>query len=265
MQKNHLLFLISLLVGVTSLFYSSFEAEAQAVFAKRPTWRQEFTSTKQRPLTNWGIFIGKYSFEDQFYTDSIGNVYIKNGKLHLKATPDKRADKVCSSGRVTTKGYQSFLYGKLEIRAKVPTGKGIFPAIWMLREDHGSVFPLGEIDIMEYVECFEQKQYSTTTHIVEKEPGKKEIRHKHSTRVNTDVSKFHIYGLEWTPTQLRFLLDRKEVYRLDKKDAEFWPFEDPYILILNVAYGSWGAQCGMDESIFPVEMLVDWIRYYSLI
>lgn len=264
MVKKYYFFFIALFaLGLFSLLTSNL-AEAQVSFAKRPVWRQEFSSLGKRPLENWGVFKGKYSFEDQYYTDSIGNVYLQNGKLHIKATPDRREDKVCSSGRVTTKGFQTFLYGKLEIRAKVPTGRGIFPAIWMLREDHGTMFPLGEIDIMEYIECFEGKQYSTTTHIVEKEPGKKEIRHKHSKRVYTDISKYHIYGLEWTPTRLRFLLDRAVVYQIEKDEAEFWPFDDPYILILNVAYGSWGAECGKDDTIFPVEMLVDWIRYYPI-
>ena len=112
---------------------------------------------------------------------------------------------------------------------------------------------------------FKGKEYCTTTHIVGKEPEKDEIRHIHSKNISANMEKFHIYGLEWTPTQLRFLLDRKEVYVLDKKDAEFWPFDAPYVLIMNIGFGSWGAECGIDYSILPKEMLVDWVRYYPLI
>lgn len=252
-------------VFVAIFVLSSMELKAQS-FSKRAQWSNEFSSFlwKSR-LRDWSIHRGKFSSEQEFYTDSIGNVFVRNGYLHIKATPDKREDKICSSGRVSSKGFKSFLYGKIEIKAKIPTGRGVFPAIWMLRDDHPKTFPLGEIDIMEYIECFEGRQYCTTTHIVEKGPGREEIRHRHSKMIDTDLSTFHIYGLEWTPDYLRFLLDRKEVYRLEKYDAEFWPFDDPYILILNVAYGSWGAKCGTDETIFPCEMLVDWIRYYPMI
>ncbi len=235
-------------------------------FSRRPSWRQEFSGWGTKELVGWDFFLGIASpREQEYYTDSIGNVFIKNGKLHIRATADPRRGMVCSSGRVSTINHKVFLYGKLEVRAKVPLGKGIFPAIWMLREDHPRTLPLGEIDIMEYIDCFNGKQYCTTTHIVEKESGKQEIRHTHSQMVDADMNKYHVYTLEWTSSLLRYKLDGKEVYHVSKDEAEFWPFDDPYILIINVAYGSWGAQCGKDDTIFPREMLIDWIRYYPMI
>lgn len=81
----------------------------------------------------------------------------------------------------------------------------------------------------------------------------------------TIVNKFHIYGLEWSPDKLTFTLDRKPYYSFTKKEAEYWPFDVPYVLILNLAYGGWGAECGMDYSVLPKEMLIDWIRYYPLV
>ena len=74
----------------------------------------------------------------------------------------------------------------------------------MLRDDHPKTFPLGEIDIMEYIECFEKSKYCNTTHIVEIEPGKGEKRHRHSTMVNADMKKYHICTLEWKPDVLIF-------------------------------------------------------------
>ena len=247
------------------LIFGTLSINAQ-LFTSKPTWKQEFRSFRKRPLEKWDIYKGAFTYEDQYYTDSIGNVFIKNGFLHILATPDKRFGKKCSSARVSTLGYQSFLYGKLEIKAKIQTGKGIFPAIWMLSEDYDTedYYPFGEIDIMEYIECFEGKQYRITNHLYDKPKDSKSIHYKHPEDVAADMNDFHIYGLEWTPTCLRFMLDRNEVFRLEKKDAEFWPFDEPYILILNVAYGSWGAQCGLDDTIFPREMLIDWVRYYPL-
>ena len=260
--RNESLIIRSILVLL--LLHVNFVVAGQT-FAPKPSWSQEFHSWRNKPLNGWFVDVADYKSEAQQYTDSIGNLYCKNGFLHLRATADKRGNKVCSSARISTKGYKSFLYGKLEIRAKIQTGKGIFPAIWMLREDHGMVFPLGEIDIMEYIDCFESRQYHTTVHIVEKEFGKEEIRHKHYQSVEANMKKFHKYTLEWTANYLLFKLDGKEVNRVKKEDAEFWPFDVPYVLILNVAYGSWGAQCGTDESIFPKEMIIDWIRYYPLV
>lgn len=232
-------------------------------FEKVASWEENFCHKGKLNPADWNYYIGSYPSGSEYYTDSLSNVFIKKGKLHIVAIKDPRGDKVCSSGRVDTHQKRSFLYGKIDIKAKIPTGKGIFPAIWMLREDHPKVVPLGEIDIMEYIECFERKRYCTTTHIVEKEPNKKEIRHKHSAVVEADMEKFHIYSLEWTPTILEFKLDNKEVFKIDKTSVEFWPFDSPYYLILDVAYGSWGAQCGKDDNIFPCEMLIDWIKYYK--
>ena len=234
-------------------------------FSRKPEWMDNFSRSGTIDSDNWNYHVGKFSNYEEYYTYSIGNVFVKNGKLHIVATKDRRSDRICSSGRINTLGKKSFLYGKLEIKAKVPTGQGIFPAIWMLRVDHPQVFPLGEIDIMEYIECFNKKEYCTTTHIVEKVSEGKEKRHKHSKQVSANMNKYHIFSLEWTPNALVYKLDRKVVYLLDKNEAEYWPFDAPYYLILNVAYGNWGAACGTDDSIFPCEMLVDWIRYYSLI
>lgn len=233
-------------------------------FDKKATWVENFNKRGRIDSRYWNYHVGKFDTEEEYYRDSIGNVYVKNGKLHIVATKNPYRGKICSSGRIHTLKKQSFLYGKLELKAKLPTGKGIFPAIWMLREDHAQTYPLGEIDIVEYIECFDKKQYCATVHIVEEKTDKSKERHTHTSMVDADMKKFHIYTLEWTPESLVYKLDRKVVFTLRKTEAEFWPFDDPYYLILNVAYGSWGAQCGMDDNIFPCEMVVDWIKYYKM-
>lgn len=245
-------------------FISALPLEAQQ-FSSKPTWSQDFRSWGRKPLDNWNVYKGSFDIEEQYYTDSIGNLYTRYGCLHIKATLDKRHDKKCSSARISSRGAHSFLYGKLEIRARIQTGKGIFPAIWMLRENHSYDYPFGEIDLMEYIDCFDGGKYCTTIHLYDKRSNQEPVHYKHYKYVETDMSRFHIYGLEWTPSYIKLLLDREEVFHLEKKEVEVWPFDEPYLLILNVAYGSWGGQCGMDDSIFPREMLVDWIRYYQLI
>ena len=241
------------------------KAEAQR-FSSKPTWAEEFRCKGTKSLENWYKWKGPYETGTLYFTDSIGNLYLKNGYLHLKATADKRGNRECSSAYVSTKGLKTFMYGKLEIKAKVPIGKGIFPAIWMLREDHGTVWPIGEIDLMEYIDCFKNKEFATTIHLTYRENGFKSdpIKYTHSKQKKTIINKFHIYGIEWTPEELTFTLDHKPYFTLTKKQAEYWPFDVPYILILSVGFGGWGGKCGMDYSILPREMLIDWVRYYPL-
>ena len=177
-------------------------------------------------------------------------------------TLDEKKDKaLCTSGRIHTLGKVSFLYGRLEIKAKCPTGKGIWPAFWMLPAEEG--LPFGEIDIMEYIDCWSSKEYQINVHVTDKKNGNR-IKKMNPQLVKADVSKFHIYTLEWYKDKLVFLLDGNLCYQFDKKEGEAWPFDKPYYLILNVAYGGWGGSCGMDDSAFPCEMKVDWIRYYKL-
>ena len=235
-------------------------------FSKRPAWVQEFSTLWKRPLKGWNQTFRNAPSGKAYFTDSIGNVFVKNGTLHIKATADKRSSKECCSGYVSTLGYRVFKYGKLEIKAKVPTGKGIFPAIWLLQEVRVPVLQYGEIDMMEYIECFEGKEFATTIHLnYRNDINSKRQEYTHTTRCKTDIDNYHIYGLEWTPDSLTFTLDRQSYYTLYKSESEFWPFDEPYIIILDVEYGSWGASCGMDDSIFPREMLIDWIHYYPLV
>lgn len=233
-------------------------------FLTHPDWCETFSGKGTLPKKNWTPYIGTFKGYGEYYTDNIENIFLKGGKLHIQALASCKNNRVCSSGRIHTLGKKSFLYGKIEIRAKIPTGKGIFPALWMLRTDHAKVFPYGEIDIMEYIGCFNKKQYQVNIHIVEKINGK-EIRHKYAKNILANMNKYHIYTLEWYKDRLIFLLDNKEIHRLEKNKVKYWPFDDPYYLIINVAYGgTWGSSCGLDEDIFPCEMCIDWIKYYQL-
>lgn len=83
--------------------------------------------------------------------------------------------------------------------------------------------------------------------------------------VEANVNQYHIYTLEWYKDKLKFFLDHKLCYEFNKEIGKPWPFNKPYYLILNVAYGAWGGTCGIDNSSFPHEMKVDWIKYYKLI
>lgn len=263
-MKSKSAFLVKLAICIIIIPFANINSYSQT-FSKNPSWKYVFSSLWRKPLKGWNQTFRNAPSGKAFFTDSIGNVFIKNGALHIKATDDKKNDKICSSGYVSTLGYKTFKYGKLELKAKIPTGKGIFPAIWLLQDVSDPVLQYGEIDMMEYIECFEGKEFATTIHLNYRNDTKSKCKvYTHTTQCKTDIEKYHIYGLEWTPDSLTFTLDRKPYYTLNRSESEFWPFDEPYILILDVEYGSWGASCGMDDSIFPKEMLIDWIRYYPL-
>jgi len=233
-------------------------------FSKRPDWIEDFRGKGKPSENNWTFYKGTFKGYSEYYTDSVENVFLKGGKLHIRAIANRKDNRICSSGRIHTLGKVSFLYGKIEIKAKIPIGKGIFPALWMLRTDHAKVYPYGEIDIMEYIGCFGKKQYQANVHIVEKK-NDKEFRHMHAKKVYADMTQYHVYTLEWYKNRLVFLLDGKEVHRLEEKQMNNWPFNVPYYLIMNVAFGGrWGSSCGLDEKILPCEMCIDWIKYYKL-
>ncbi|MFC6193714.1 glycoside hydrolase family 16 protein [Dyadobacter subterraneus] len=176
-----------------------------------------------------------------------------------------------SSARLVTKGKGDFLYGKFEIRAKLPQGRGTWPAIWMLfsQENYGSKgWPdNGEIDIMEHV-GFDQNHIHGNIHT-------KAFNHVLKTNKGRDTlltdasTAFHIYICEWTPTYVSIGIDGKEYFRFNKESGyswEQWPYDKSFHLILNMAVGGdWGGQKGVDDSIFPQKMEVDYVRVYPLI
>ena len=254
-------YLTKLLTIIILIIFQQLESFAQSNFESKPIWTEEFQKRHIPDSSYWSYTIGMQGKELEFYTNNTKNIYCKSGNLILRALNEKKGKALCTSGRIHTRGKVSFLYGKLEIRAKCPTGKGIWPAIWMVPEKWS--LPFGEIDIMEYIDCWESKKYQINVHVETRDKGEK-VRKMHPKMVNASVSKYHLYTLEWYKDRLVFLLDNKKHYEFHKEEGKPWPFDKPYYLILNVAYGAWGGTCGMDESIFPCEMKVDWIKYYKL-
>lgn len=256
-QKKFIIYAYSFL----SIFFSIDVCLAESNFESDVSWSDEFYFWGAVDSNYWNHDQGVFGKELQRYTSDKSNSYKSLGVLYIKALKSKNDTSVCTSARIHTKGKVSFLYGKIEIRAKVPVGKGVFPAIWMLPEKW-MPFPYGEIDLLEYYHCFEQKQYQANVHV---HVGDKKNDHKqHPFMISADVSNWHKYTLEWYKDKLVFLLDDKIVHELRKENMEGWPFDRPYYLYLNVAFGSWGGTCGIDENIFPQTMEVDYVRYYKL-
>jgi beta-glucanase (GH16 family) len=205
--------------------------------------------------------------ELQNYTDG-ENVNVQDGILTItaeKVNEDKVAGSYTST-RMITSGKKEFTYGRMEIRAKLPSGTGIWPAIWMLGSNIGDVgWPAcGEIDIMEYV-GYEPNTVHATVHT---SAGYAANGDGKSKTLATAEEEFHVYGLFWSEKELVFYIDSPENvthrYNPSTKNDDNWPFNKPQFFILNVAVGgNWGGAQGIDNSIFPQSMEVDYVRVYQ--
>jgi beta-glucanase (GH16 family) len=243
-------------------------------FAPTPSWQDEFNYTGKPDAAKWSYDLGDHGWgnnELENYTDKIENAKVENGNLIITAIREPSGKQQYSSARLVSKGKGDFTYGKFEIKAKLPKGRGTWPAIWMLAsgKDYGNKgWPdNGEIDIMEHV-GFDQDRLHGNIHT-------KAFNHAIKTNKGNNIivkglsEDFHVYTCEWTPETVTILVDGNAYFTF-KKEAAYqwpeWPFDKPFHLILNVAVGgNWGGQKGVDDSIFPQKMEVDYVRVYPLV
>lgn len=231
-------------------------------------WRDEFNRPGQPDPTKWGYEKGFVrNNETQFYTDDRReNARVENGRLVIEARKDNFEGHPVSSASLTTQGKASWTYGKIEVRAKVPTGRGAWPAIWMLGDDHGQTpWPkCGEIDILETVGHEKDKAFFTVHST--KLDGTDHASWGESTLQPDLGADFHVYAIEWSPDRIVWTMDGRAVHTYEKSDPHgvAWNFDKPQYLLLNLAIGgSWGGQQGVDDAIFPTRFEIDYVRVYE--
>jgi beta-glucanase (GH16 family) len=232
-------------------------------------WSDEFDGSSI-DQDNWTFETGATGWgnnELQDYTNG-DNAEIVDEKLVITARKvnDNKIQGSYTSSRMVTLDKHDFLYGRMEIRAKLPSGTGIWPAIWMLGSNISEVsWPAcGEIDIMEYVGYQPNTVHST----VHTPAGYGADGKGNSISLPTAEEEFHNYGIIWTEKFIRFYLNDPEnirfTYSPSNKTEENWPFDKPQFFILNIAVGGdWGGAQGIDNSIFPQKMEVDYVRVYQ--
>jgi beta-glucanase (GH16 family) len=240
-------------------------------FENTPVWSDEFDYTGQPNPNKWGYDIGGTGWgnnELQYYTDRPGNASVSEGTLKITALKENVEGKAYSSARLVSKNKGDFLYGRFEFRAKLPTGVGTWPAIWMLPTDwaYGGWPKSGEIDVMEHV-GYDQNKVHITVHTEAYNHSKNTQKGK--TRiVETASTAFHLYRVDWTPYAIRGYIDNIPVFEFinEGKGADVWPFDKRFHLLLNIAVGgNWGGAQGVDPSVYPQSMEVDYVRVYKMI
>ncbi|MDJ0794263.1 MAG: family 16 glycosylhydrolase [Woeseiaceae bacterium] len=248
-------------------------------------WSDEFDDGFDESIWNYDIWPSRtVNDEDQAYTDREKNLRVEDGFLIIEAHREDYGDAKYTSGRVHSAGKRDILYGRIDVRAKLPSGKGSWPAIWMLPSDpfryatncsEGDTWQgndecdawpnSGEIDIMEHV-GYQMGHVHGTVHNkayywVGWEQRKGRV-------ILDDVdTKFHVYSLEWTPERIDVLVDDILYFTyVNEGDGwRSWPYDHAHHLILNIAVGGWWGRAGggIDDSIFPQQMHVDYVRVYE--
>ncbi len=243
---------------------------AQANKGWKLQWQDEFNYKGLPDSSKWSYDVGGQGWgndELQYYTDGrLQNAHVENGTLTIEARKEAFEKNKYTSARITTRHKADFLYGKIEMRAKLPKGRGTWPAFWMLSSKEPRVWPDdGEIDIMEHV-GYKQGEITGACH-VKRNPTGNDIISKTNTIEVLDASEaYHIYTLNWTPERLEWLVDGKVFHFYEKADrpAHHWPFDKSFYLLLNIAIGgSWGGREGVDDSIFPQKFIIDYVRVYK--
>ncbi len=237
-------------------------------------WQDEFEDEKL-DVSSWQYDIGSNknnniwgNNEWQDYTASPQNSFFRDGKLIIKAIKTGEGQKVAdyTSARITTKGKKEINRGRVEVKAKLGGGVGLWPAIWLYQSSWNDKL-YSELDIMEYVGVDKNIIYSAVhTNTTKAVPENRVGGNKTVLGVEDN---YHIYGVNWTDGKVEFYIDNPATPHLiftpnDINNSNDWPFNKKLYLILNIAVGGdWGGMKGVDDSIFPQEMEVEYVRVFQ--
>jgi beta-glucanase (GH16 family) len=245
-------------------------------------WDDEFTQAdgSSPDATKWGYDIGNGdngwgNNQQEYDTSRTNNVRIQGGNLVIEADQESYGGKSYTSARMNTKGFASWAYGRIEARIKIPRGYGIWPAFWMLGTNitAGVNWPTcGEIDIMENIGNItnnEQKKVYGTIHGPQGGGDYNGGSGVGGTYINGAPlgDDFHIYAVEWTTNQIKWFFDNNQYFTATPASlpgGSTWVFTAPQFIILNVAVGGYWPGYPDATTVFPQQMLVDYVRVYNI-
>jgi beta-glucanase (GH16 family) len=274
MKRKILSKIILMQFAIISISFASCSKEdstttpAQDYEGYTKVWSDEFDKSTI-DYTKWEHEVngdGGGNNELQYYTAFPANSFIQDGKLIIKAIYENYQNRSFTSARLRSANKGDWLYGRIEVRAKIPTGLGTWPAIWMLSTDwsYGGWPESGEIDIMEHV-GFDPNVVHGSIHTLA-------YNHIIGTQktgtlpVPTATTDFHNYAINWSADSMEFFIDKTKyfTFKNENKGWQYWPFDKRFHLILNLAVGgNWGGAQGVDPADFPAQMEVDYVRVYK--
>jgi len=231
-------------------------------------WQDEFDGTVL-DLKNWTFDIGGNGWGNQeleAYTDRPENVRVEDGTLVIEAReePEMMAGRDYSSARIKTRGLHAWQYGRIEARIKLPYGKGIWPAFWMLGDNlYQKGWPTaGEIDIMEFIGREPDHIYATVH--APGYSGGNGVGSSVTTSAETLRNDFHVYAIEWEENEIRWYFDDQQYFKITPDDVpDQWIFDHPFFITLNLAVGGGWPGYPDDTTEFPQFLYVDYVRVYQ--
>lgn len=247
---------------------SSYNVHDSSKKSWKLVWNDEFLYKGKPDPEKWGYDLGGGGWgndELEYYTDRIENAYVDDGQLIIEAKKEEYEGYNYTSARLVTTNKGDWTYGRFYIRAKLPNvnGNGTWPAIWMLPTDwQGQEWPdVGELDIMEQVSydptiihgsihCHDYNWVNGTqvTEVIE---------------VDSAVDEYHVYAMEWNEQEIKYYVDDTNyfVFKNNNQGSDSWPFTHDFHFLINIAVGGfWGGEYGVDDSIFPAKMYIDYVR-----
>ena len=281
-MKKIMKYIIQPLIISLGLLLSGCESNEKQTVATLTNlvWADEFDNNGSPDSTKWNLVTGDGTEQGipgwgnnelQTYTDNPENITVQNGVLIITAKKESLEGKSYTSARINTKDLYQQKYGRFEARIKVPTGKGLWPAFWLLgdNDDGRLVWPqVGEIDIMEYLGDKPTTMFGTVHG-----PGYSggaSISKEYKLANNRFDNGFHIFGVEWSPNRVNFYVDGDLYQSLTPENIEEetngeaeWVFNRPFYIILNIAVGGNLPGSPNEDTSFPQRMLVDYVRVYN--
>ncbi|HYE68532.1 MAG TPA: glycoside hydrolase family 16 protein [Anaerovoracaceae bacterium] len=231
-------------------------------------WNDEFGNNNVIEDRYWTLQTGGGIWgnnELQNYSDRPENCCVEDGKLIIKGRKEDYQNYQFTSARITTKEKIDFLYGKIEVKAKFPRGKGLFPAIWLLPCDDNYVGRKrnGELDLVEILGNDPTTIYGVAHYSLENQ-NRSFVKYSCDS---TDFSKdFHVYSIEWSPQDIKWFVDDNVYFTLDLDstfDNTYNPFNKKFYLIMNLAIGGDWPGNDFDNTGFPSLFEIEYVRYYK--
>lgn len=262
--------LLLLVMMLTVLSCNTDETQTVTNFTKL-TMADEFDvdGAPNTGIWNFDIGTGQNGWgnnELQYYTSRPENVTVQNGVLIITAREEQFEGSSYTSARLLTKGKFEQQYGRWEARIRLPFGKGIWPAFWLLGDDKNGteIWPeIGEIDIMEYLGDKPSEIFGTV-HGPGYSAGESISKEFTLDNGRFDTG-FHIFGIEWGPGYINFYVDDVLYNQITPEDVPGrWVFDDNFYIILNIAVGGSLPGSPNAETVFPQTMLVDYVRVYEM-
>lgn len=275
-MKHHILVVLGFAWLLFSCGKESTPQEPSTEEPSNPSWQlvwsDEFETDGLPDPNKWSYDVGGHGWgnnELQYYTNERAkNVRVKQGRLIIEAHKETYEGNAYTSAKLLTRGKGEWKYGRFEIRAILPQGRGTWPAFWMMpvqsNYGDGGWPDNGEIDIMEHV-GYDQGHVHSTIHC-------DAYNHVIGTQVGSGIQvpdahlNYHVYALEWWEDRIEAYVDDEKYFTFpnEGKDWRTWPFDHPFYLILNLAIGgNWGGAQGIDDSIFPQQLEIDYVRVYE--